>query len=100
MTCVQCSISPNERGEWFAKLADRTAGPYRDIDMALRIAIDEAQRIRRTGGAAHIVVYNSDRTTAAVYRLCGSCNCDLAPMSDSQIQVKDSVSSNVVPAGA
>jgi hypothetical protein len=67
-----------------ARLKHRIAGPYRDMDTALRVAIDEAQQIRRAGHPVHIAVNDADRTIA-IYRLCSPCTCDLAATPDQEV---------------
>ena len=89
MKCIQCSVTPDPKDGWLAKLEHRTAGPYRNLDIALRIAIDEAQRIRRAGREARIVVYNADHTIAAEYRLCTACTCEAAVVSGNPGQLRN-----------
>jgi len=75
MSCVQCSVMPDTHKGWLAAIEHRTAGPYLNRDMALRVAIDDAQRIRRSGRAARVVVYDAEREVCAEYCLCRPCAC-------------------------
>jgi hypothetical protein len=75
MNCVECSVRPDARHGWMTQLEDRTTGPYLKLDMALRVAISDAQRIRRSGRAARITVYDATPAVCAQYCLSDACPC-------------------------
>jgi hypothetical protein len=75
MNCVNCSVRPNAHNGWMAELESQTTGPYLDRDMALRIAIIDAQMIRRSGRRARITVYDATREIRAEYCLSDQCAC-------------------------
>ena len=67
MNCVECTVTAC--GDvWIAALEHRVVGPYRDRDLAVQVAIAEALRIKRAGGAARVVVKDGD--TCAAHCIC------------------------------
>jgi hypothetical protein len=70
MSCSVCTVFPTSRQEWMANLENGPAGPFMNRDLALKVAVVEAMRLRRSNRAARIVVRNEDGRVCAERCLC------------------------------
>ncbi|MGA2818418.1 MAG: hypothetical protein ABSE67_19430 [Xanthobacteraceae bacterium] len=71
MNCIPCIVFPTSKREWMAQLENGSAGPFIDLDFALKIATTEALQLRKSGRPARIVVIDKDGRTCAERCLCG-----------------------------
>ncbi len=69
MDCVRCSVYRRHDG-WLARLPDRDAGPYLDRDVALRVAIGDALRLRQVGQHVRVSLIAGYGETLAECCLC------------------------------
>lgn len=70
MNCIPCTVFPTAKREWVAHLENGPVGPFLDRDLALRVAIIEAQRLLRSKRPARIVVRDHDGNVRAERCLC------------------------------
>jgi hypothetical protein len=70
MDCAEYRVYPANAGGWFAQLNHREAGPYNSLDMALRVAISEILRRRKSGQAARLTVKDARGAVCAERCLC------------------------------
>jgi hypothetical protein len=57
MPCTLCAVVPSGKG-WLTQIGKAEKGPYLSRDMATRVALTEALKIRREGGRARLSVQN------------------------------------------
>jgi hypothetical protein len=60
MSCIPCIVFPTSMQVWMAHLENGSAGPFIDLDFALKIATTEALHLRRLGRPARVVVIDKD----------------------------------------
>jgi len=70
MSCIPCIVSPTSKKEWMAHLESGPAGPFMNQEIALRVAVIEALRLRRLGKAARVVVMDHNRDVRLERCLC------------------------------
>jgi len=70
MSCCACTVFPTSRQEWVAHLENGPVGPFMSQDLALKVAITEAMRLRRANRCARVVVRDGDGSVCAERCLC------------------------------
>ncbi len=70
MGCSAVTVFPTSRQEWVAHLEAGPVGPFMSQDMALKAAITEAMRLRRSNRSARVVVRDWDGSVCAERCLC------------------------------
>jgi len=70
MDCIECMVFPLSSGDWVAHLDNGPAGPFFDADIALKLAVSEALRLREANRAARVTVRAPDGAVRAQRCLC------------------------------
>lgn len=70
MLCISCDLSPTDNGGWVANLEEKQAGPYWTQDIAIRVAIAEALRLRAAARPARVTVRDRSGTIRVERCLC------------------------------
>lgn len=70
MDCIECMVFQLSSGDWVAHLESGPAGPFLDADIALKLAVNEALRLRRENQAARVTVRARDGAVRAQRCLC------------------------------
>lgn len=71
MARTQYLVFPAPNGGWTARLESRDAGPYLSQDLALRVAISDALRLRNTDQRVRVTVQDARGVVSAERCLCG-----------------------------
>jgi len=83
MNCIPCIVFPTSQAQWMAHLENGPAGPFMCQDLALRVAIIEATRLRKLGRSARLVVSTKDGCISAERCLCERfCSACAVPAAD------------------
>lgn len=70
MDCIECMVFQLPSGDWVAHLENGPAGPFFDAGIALKLAVNEAIRLRRENQAARVTVRAHDGAVRGQRCLC------------------------------
>jgi hypothetical protein len=70
LACKKYIVCPSDRGGWIAKIEIREAGPYASRDLALKIAVAEAGRLRAPDQPICLVVEDARGEICAARCIC------------------------------
>jgi hypothetical protein len=71
LTCTQCYVAADDRGNWWAcQKKQKPLGPYFSLDGALRVAICDALSLRHRGNPARVSIVERDGSIRAERCVC------------------------------